>query len=199
MRSLKRNAVIITVVLFVCVAAYLNWSYSKDTADTTEVGVTEPTPGQDIFAQNPNANDSELGQPAANQDGGDLFYKPASPMAAYFAEARLTRQQARDTAVETLAAINDNSGASQTMIDETLAKISAIATNAQSEAELETLIRAKGFTDCVVFISDDGVKVTVPAPQSGLTSVEVAKITDIVTSETSFGVAALKIIEVKAM
>jgi stage III sporulation protein AH len=56
---------------------------------------------------------------------------------------------------------------------------------------------AHGFSDCVAFISDAGVKITVPAPQAGLSTVDVAKITDVVTSETEFTAAQLKIIEVK--
>ena len=34
MKLWKRNAVVAAIVLFVCVAVYLNWSYQQEAADT---------------------------------------------------------------------------------------------------------------------------------------------------------------------
>jgi stage III sporulation protein AH len=180
MGRFKRNAVVITVVLFVCAAAYLNWSYGN-----------AETPAEDAGAALPEYTETE-------GDEG-LYYasEPVSQTSEYFASARINRQQARDAAVETLASVNAAEGASQEVVDGALDKIAKIAADSQREAELEALIMAKGFRDCVVFLSDDGVKVTVPAPEAGLASVEVAKITDIVTAETGCKAADLKVIEVK--
>jgi stage III sporulation protein AH len=191
MKSLKRNAVIVTVVLFVCVAAYLNWSYSQEAADAAATGEATPV------ALSPNVNTAgEGGAFVADGESAGLFYDDAAP-SGYFAEARIGRRQARDAAVETLASVNNSEGASQAVLDGALEKITAIAAFSQKEAELEALIRAKGFADCVAFLSDDGVKITVPAPAAGLSSVDVAKITEVVTSETEFAPTALQIIEVK--
>ncbi|MDR3277584.1 MAG: SpoIIIAH-like family protein [Oscillospiraceae bacterium] len=189
MKSFKRDAVILTVVIFVCVAAYLNWSYGKKTDAEPDAGaqVDAPRETQDIL-------------PAESQDAEPGLYFDASAMtqqAEYFATARLNRRQARDEAVETLSAVKTAEGASQEVVDAALAKITAIASDSQREAELEALIMARGFADCVVFMSDDGVRVTVPAPESGLSSVDVAKITDAVTAETSYKAADLNVIEVK--
>ncbi|MDR0838399.1 MAG: SpoIIIAH-like family protein [Oscillospiraceae bacterium] len=195
MRSFKRNAVIITVVLFVCVAAYLNWSYSKDAAQDVGATIAEPTttsltPNVGI-PENPDAADDN------NAGSSGLFFSgDAGGTAAFFAEARINRRQARDAAVETLASVNGAEGASQEVLDAALEKITAIAAFGQKEAELEALVRAKGFSDCVAFMSADGVKITVPAPQAGLSAVDVAKITDIVTGETDFTAEALQIIPV---
>jgi len=191
MNSLKRNAVIMTVVLFVCVAAYLNWSYGKEAADAA--GEASATP----IALSPDVG--ALSGDGVMIEGGDdasLFYDTAVS-ASFFAEARINRRQARDAAVETLASVNNADGASQEVLDGALEKITAIAAFSQKEAEIEALIRAKGFTDCVAFLSDDGVKITVPAPAAGLSTVDVAKITEVVTSETDFSPTALQIIEVK--
>jgi stage III sporulation protein AH len=83
------------------------------------------------------------------------------------------------------------------MIDAALAEISEIASVSIKEAELEDLIKAKGFADCVVYISDEGVNVTVPAPEEGLSSASVAKITDVVTTQTDYTAGDIKIIPVK--
>ncbi|MDR0446642.1 MAG: SpoIIIAH-like family protein [Oscillospiraceae bacterium] len=208
MKTFKRNAVIITVALFVCAAAYLNWSYGQQAAGIPDEMTGEPSEltaeagaelqGEGTAAEAENAGAENAG--AENAENGyyaGLFYNGSSPRGGFFAEARISRTQARDAAVETLAAINSADGASRELLDEALAKLTAIADYSRVEAELEALIMARGFSDCVAFISDDGVKITVPAPQTGLSTVDVAKITEVVTSETEFSAAQLKIIEVK--
>ena len=99
--------------------------------------------------------------------------------------------------METLATVSSSQGASQDIIDAALEKISGIASVGTKEAEIESLIMAKGFSDCVVFISDDGVKVTVPAPMEGLSLASVAQITDVITAETDYKAVDMQIIEVK--
>jgi stage III sporulation protein AH len=202
MRTFKRNAVIVTVTLFVCAAAYLNWSYGKQTeelpAEGAAGGVAEDAqaspPGQEEALPDTEAAAPESG----GIDEAGLFYGGIGKSAAnFFAEARINRSQARDAAVETLASVNATDGASKETLDAALSKITAIADYSRMEAELEALIMARGFSDCVAFISDAGVKITVPAPQAGLSTVDVAKITDVVTEETEFSADRLKIIEVR--
>ena len=65
------------------------------------------------------------------------------------------------------------------------------------EAEIETLIKAKGFDECVVFLGEDSATVAVPAPEEGLSSSAVSRITDIILSETGLNAEQIKIIEVK--
>ena len=192
MRTFKRNAVIITVILFVSIAAYLNWSYGKtgepaDTAAAESQGIKDTQTAAEQEGEEP------------EQDAG-LYYAPESKEekpSGYFAATRLNRQQARDSAVETLAMVSGTDGASEEVVSSALAKISAIASTCEKEAELESLIMAKGFKDCVVFISEEGVKVTVPSAMEGLSSTSVAQITEIVTTETEYKAADLKIIPVK--
>jgi stage III sporulation protein AH len=62
---------------------------------------------------------------------------------------------------------------------------------------VESLIISKGFSDCVVYISDSGINVTVPAEEEGLSSADVARITDVVKSNTDFSTAELTITMVK--
>lgn len=192
MKTFKRNAVIITVLLFVCVAAYLNWSYNKKSDDTETAGEASPMESASSIAQ----NSAEQAAPDAG-----LYYIPSDPTPAvnkeFFDAARLNRQQARDAAAATLSTVSKTEGASKEIIDAALEEIALIASNTVKEAQLEDLIKAKGFADCVVYISDDGVNVTVPAPEEGLPASSVAKITDIVTSQTDYTAADLHIIPIK--
>ncbi|UOO37136.1 SpoIIIAH-like family protein [Oscillospiraceae bacterium CM] len=186
MKTFKRNAVIITVLLFVCVAAYLNWSYSNN-ADSETAATSD-----DASSAQTGAN------AAADPSDAGLYYSADSQVnKEYFDTARLNREQARSAAAASLATVSKTDGASKEMIDASLKEISQIASDALKEAQLEDLIKAKGFSDCVVYISNDGVTVTVPAPTEGLTVSSVAKIRDIVTAQTTYKATDLKIIEVK--
>ena len=189
MKTFKRNAVIITVLLFVCVAAYLNWSYNKN-SDAETAAESSPMNTESSIANN-------AAEPSASDAG--LYYNPDNVTVnkEYFDTARLNRQQARDAAAATLAGVSKAEGASQEMIDTALKEISELASVTVKEAQLEDLIKAKGFADCVVYVSKDGVNVTVPSPADGLQASSVAKITDIVTSQTDYKATDLKIIEVK--
>ena len=76
--------------------------------------------------------------------------------------------------------------------------ISAMATCTMQEAQIENLLIAKDFDECVVYIGNDTVTVAVPAPAEGLSQEAVARITDVICSETQYTAAQLSIIEVKA-
>lgn len=213
MKTIKRNAVILTVALFVCAAVYLNWSYNKKVEDAAgdpespgDVTAMDPGPGE-----TPDTQADALASSDIPEDDAGLYYsvnsqnpdgeaeKPASepgPYDEYFAQVRLERTQARDEAAATLAAVASADGASQETIDNALASMTTLAERAVKEAELENLIRAKGFIDCVVYLSDSGVKVTV-ASEEGLTKASAAKITDVIVSETDFTAEDLTVIEIK--
>lgn len=200
MKMFKRNAVIITVLLFVCVAVYLNWSYDQKSQEASQLpndinpavntGVQDDEPSDDIDSE------TEKLEPSG------LYYSPegddsaANALSEYFSEVRLDRSRARDEASATLQTIATSEGASQETIDSALQKMTRIADWTVKEVELENLINAKGFIDCVVYISENGVSVTVAA-EEGLSSVSAAKITDIIVTETEFTANELKIIEIK--
>ena len=72
-----------------------------------------------------------------------------------------------------------------------------MATWSMQEAQIENLLLAKDFDECVAYISGDRVTVAVPAPEEGLSEATVARITDTITSETEYAASQLTIIEVK--
>ena len=185
MKVWKRNAVVAAIVLFVCVAVYLNWSYqSGETADAGK------TLGEAALV-NGQTSDPLVGGTAAS----------ASPEAgttgggSYFDSARLNRQQARDSALAILQDSIANESADETMKEANGEAIQTLASYTVSEAQIENLVTAKGYTDCVAFIGDESVSVVVSAREGGLTDADVAKITEIVTDETGMEASQVKIIE----
>lgn len=196
MKVFKRNAVIITVLIFVCVAVYLNWSYAK-----TEVAAeTGQTTQQEDTAEN-----TETEKDKTDAETSGLFYVEDengvetvdnTEASEYFDQVRLTRQQARDSAEATLQTVTE-SEAAQTTIDEAMQTMLNIAKWTEAEAQLESLIVAKGFEDCVAYMTEEGITVTVATEAEALSDSSVAQIKDIVLDETEYTADQLKIIEIK--
>ena len=70
-----------------------------------------------------------------------------------------------------------------------------ITSNTTAENKMETLIKAKGFEDCVVYIEDQTVSVMVKTPD--LVASEAAQIKDIVLGNTEVDNENIRIVEVK--
>jgi stage III sporulation protein AH len=113
----------------------------------------------------------------------------------YFATARLNRQQARDSALELLQEAAQAEDVDQTMIDEANESIQTMAAYTLSEAQVENLVVAKGYGDCVCFISADSASVVVAATETGLDDADVARIAEIVKEETGLSISQIKILE----
>ena len=81
-------------------------------------------------------------------------------------------------------------------MSEAAQSIQTLASYTLSEAQIESMITAKGYADCVVFMSEDGVSVVVSTGADGLQTEDVARITDIVKQETGLSAECIKIMEV---
>ena len=186
MKVWKRNAVIVAVVLFVGAAVYLNWTYQESEDAGKTLGQAELVSGQTgdpLLAASPSPDPSASPAPAEDASSG------------YFASARLNRQQARDSALTILREAAADETADEAVKAETAMAIQALADDTVSEAQIENLVTAKGYADCVAFISDGSASVVVSATEEGLTDADVARITEIVTDETGLEASSIKIIE----
>ncbi len=100
----------------------------------------------------------------------------------YFTSAALDRKEARDEAIDVLKLVAESEDASSEAKAEASAKISKIALDIQNEANIESLVKAKGFEECVAVISDGAVSVIVSAET--LKAAESAQILTIVYETT---------------
>lgn len=187
MKVWKRNAVVAAIVLFVCAAVYLNWTYQgQETADAGKtLGQAALVSGQTsdpLLSSTASPAVTETGQPAGTESSG------------YFASARLNRQAARDSALTILQDAAADESADEAMKEETAMAIQSLADYTVAEAQIENLVTAKGYADCIAFISDESVSVVVSTGGSELTDADVAKITEIVTDETGCEASQVKII-----
>lgn len=190
MKVWKRNAVVAAIVLFVCVAVYLNWSYGqRDTSVSANQSTDTKTLGEAELV----GTETET---AAAADGTEEIEAVSEVQEeSYFDTARLSRQEARDEALAILQATVDDPNANEAAIASASESITAMAEATTTESEIENLVAAKGYEDCVAYIGDNSVSVVVAAPEEGLQAADVAKITDIVLGQTSFSADQVKIID----
>lgn len=182
---LKRNILIAAVLLLVCAAAFLNWSYNQRWGD----GNSAMADAEDEMTTAVNAAN---GAPEETASAA----LPAS-VSGYFSEARLTRQQSRDQALSLLETAACAESASQDVIDSAMNEITVMANWSLLESKIENELLAKDFADCVVYLSSQGCTVAVPSGADGLTETQVAQITDAVLSNTEMTAAAINVIEVR--
>lgn len=191
MKTWKRNMVIALIMLFVCAAVYLNWSYGKEVEEGTEAADGKLL-GEATLVDA--ATDDSLLETSSESLASDDSVN-AGQETGYFASARLNRQQARDSALSLLQDAASDEGVDQAMKDEANASIQTMATNTLSEAQIENLVTAKGYTDCICFIDDSGASVVVAALEEGLSEADIARIMDIVKEETGLSAQQITIIE----
>lgn len=177
----KKNAVVVAIALFVCAAVYLNWNYEQQ----AQVGKTL---GQSTMVG------GETDDPLLT--GGEGVQTAGGTESSYFATARLNRQQARDSALSLLQEAAAREDADQAVKEQVNLTIQTMADYTVTEAQIENLVVAKGYTDCVAFIGEQSLSLAVAAPEGGLTQTDTAKIVDVVNQTAGFEAAQIKIIEV---
>jgi len=199
MRIKKNGAIISVIVLLLCVAVYLNWSYSQGlgSEEAAANGGIEAVTGTDKDRFNETQwmimdDDRASGELRENYT---VMNERLAQHSAFFDETRLGRQTTRDAELGLLRETIASDGASEDAKTSANEKLSAVTAFAVMESRIESLVIAKGFLECVTFISDNGVQVVVLPAEAGLQASDVAKIKDIVISETKVTADAIRIIE----
>lgn len=177
----KRNLVAAAVLVTVCAGIYINWLYTEDQA---VMNLTDTLNAEKLL-------DSDM----LVMGTDDLLDIDPNSTSDYFSAVRLSRQQARDSAVGLLQEAMAYSDAEASV--ETNEQLESIVQTALSEAQIESLIIAKGYADCVAYMTDDGVSVAVASPEGGLQETDVAVIADIVISQSSYGIEDIRVVDVQ--
>ena len=180
MKIWKKNLVAAALVVTVCIGIYANWSYTQEqeTINLTETLNEDKLLSEDMLVM-ADAADTDATQTTSSD---------------YFAAVRLSRQEARDSAVTMLQEAMAYSGADEAASsNDTLDSIVQIAL---CEAQIESLVVAKGYADCVAYIGEDGICVAVAAPENGLMQDDVAVIADIVMAQSDFSIDKIRVVEV---
>ncbi len=164
-----KSVIVASAALLIGLAVYLNytWFYNPDGA--LGYGDNNMEDNYDD-SQNAGANEAED----------------------YFTATALDRKEARDEAIDVLKLISESEESSAEAKAEAADKISQIALDIQNEANIETLVKAKGFDDCIAVISEDSVTVIVSADE--LLASQTAQILTIVYETTGISPEKVSII-----
>ncbi len=169
MKIKKKQWLVLGLCVIVCAAIYLNFRLGNNTTEKTDSGKV-------------------LGE-------AQYVSTEVKDAAQYFTQSRLTRQKSKEDALDLLDSVISSKESTDTVKQQANTEKMQIAKNDQSEATIENMVKAKGFDDCVAFISDENVSIVVQS--EGLEESQVAQIQEIVVSETGYKPSQVKIVEVK--
>lgn len=184
MKKWRKNLVAAGILVTVCCGIYVNWLYSGgEAADLEDTLPSDKVMSDELL----NLGDSvQVG--GTEGSGNDTLID-------YFAAVRLSRQEARDSAVTLLQEAMAYGDAEQVAASN--AQLEAIIQTALTEAQIESLVIAKGYRDCVAYMSENGISVAVAAPEGGLQAEDVAIIADIVLTNSDYSMADIRVVEVQ--
>ena len=178
----KRNLIIAGAVIMIGLAVYVNWiffagdnkddsfNYDQSAGMNTNYGTTLGT-GSNTGNQNSTSADAN----------------------SYFSTVQVSRQKARDEALEVLNSVVDNDNATDQVKAEAVAEIRQIASEMENEAKIESLIKTKGYAQCVAVISGENVSIVLQH-EGELSAAALAQINAIVYEQTGISPAGISII-----
>lgn len=206
MRAISKNtrkATAITLAAALVVAVYLNWQYARtgvtleedavNVAATveTEEAVSAPimdglmTEAEAVSSANKNYGEAQLVS-VANNSGSK-----------FFEEARLKRTKAHDEAMDAVQKALKSASLSAEEKKSYTQQLTGSLEDLNAENEIETLVRSKGFADCLCFLQSGRADLTVMTSGDALTAAQVAQIRDIVLSKSNVTAQNITIVEVK--
>ena len=181
MKNWKKNLLAAGLLLVVCAGIYMNWMYTnaESVSDLTDTLNTQKVMAEDGILLTDEVEESQL----------------VNTVTDYFAAVRLSRQQARDSAVDLLQeAMAYSSGDDY---ENTSSQLEQLIQTALTEAQIESLIIAKGYADCVAYMTETGISVAVASPEGGMKQEDVAVIADIVMTQSGFDYKDIRVVDVQ--
>lgn len=207
MRALSRNTrrvTALTLAAALVIAVYLNWQYAGRTSPRRQrttpswsrqsrwkqmprPPITDALPTEAEAASGASKNYGEAQLVSVANDSGTRFFE----------QARLKREKAHDEAMDTLQKSLKSSSLTAEEKKEYTAQMAAGLEDLNAENEIETLVRAKGFADCLCFLQAGRADLTVMTAGEPLTAAQVAQIRDVVMNKSSVTAQNITVVEVK--
>ncbi len=192
----KKQLILTGLVLTLGAAVYLNWQFSGNTdllSGSDAVSVSKEL-GEAEFVNT--SSDKKAGESTAKKSTEQSSSKETTASASkssdeYFSQAKVNRQQTQDDIAEMTKKILESSEESDTAKAEAVAKAAELATVMEQQTNVESLIKAKGFEECMVFIQNGECSIVVR--DSDLTADDALIIKDIATGQTGITVDKIKV------
>ncbi len=183
----KKQVLLATLVVALGLAVYLNYYFANQVPDVSANAGTSDTDknlGDAQYVNNGSTVTTEGETSATTGDPDD-----------YFVQARLNRENARQEALDIIKDTLNDVKATDEMKAQATAKIEAVTAALEQESKIESLIKAKGFSDCVVYIEGENCSVVVRS--EALQIQDTVQITEIVTSQSDIVAQNISIVPVK--
>ncbi len=177
----KKQIILASLVLALGIAVYLNYQFAQTDGDFIASSAIMEEDEEE------NYGDAKF----VDKKGADT----AVATGEYFSEAKLTRNKTRDEAVEALKVMLADVKLDTEQKTVLTQQATQLAEAIEIEGKIENLIKAKGFTECMVYY--DAEKVDVILKTDGLLENEVVQIRDIILEETEVPVQNISIVPVK--
>ena len=207
MRSIAkhtRRATAITLAAALVVAVYLNWQYARtdvslqeDAVTVSAAAETQAEPTAEVVTDGLMTEAEAVSSAGKNYGEAQLVSVANDSGAKFFEEARLKRQKAHDAALDTIQKTLKSSSLSAEEKKTYAQELTGNLEDLHAENEIETLVKAKGFADCLCFLQSDRADLTVMTAGDALTAAQVAQIRDIVLSKSSVTAQNITVVEVK--
>lgn len=193
----KRQLTILTLILALGVAVYLNWEYAK--TDSPFALPTQTQAEDDALLATAQAEDTPVMEALPDKNYGEAQLVSVSEDSSdqYFETARLTRTKTRDEALDKLQQSLKATGLTEEEKAQLKDTLSSTISNISLESDIENLVKAKGFADCVVFVDGEKVDLAVKTGAEGLSKNEVAQLRDIILGKVQTSAQNISIVEVK--
>jgi len=193
----QRKASLMVLSFAMVLAVYLNWQYAKGAQNSyiltdEQIQMTNARTVMDETDMLMSSDDYET----KNYGDAQLVATAQTDADKYFEQARLSRQKTRDEALDTLQKTLKNAKLTDQEKKEATTKLSDIIQAMTNETDIENMVKAKGFSDCVASISDGKISVAVRPVSGELTKSDVAKIRDVVLSKTTISSQNIVVVEV---
>ena len=207
MRSIAkhtRRATAITLAAALVVAVYLNWQYARtgvslqeDAVTVSAAAETQAEPAAEVVTDGLMTEAEAVSSAGKNYGEAQLVSVANDSGAKFFEEARLKRQKAHDAALDTIQKTLKSSSLSAEEKKTYAQELTGNLEDLHAENEIETLVKAKGFADCLCFLQSGRADLTVMTAGDALTAAQVAQIRDIVLSKSSVTAQNITVGEVK--
>lgn len=201
----KRQLILASLVLALGAAVYLNWQFAgtgvqveESSAETSSaLGAAQLVNNNyvETVSDGVESTAGEVSEPDAEATQGEAS-EAVAPAAEKLSDARMTRQTARDEAVEMLEDILNDAEADSAVKEAAVSEASAIAQNILKETNIESLVAAKGFSECVAYINDNTCTIVVNGDMEDAQNALIVR--DIAAAETGFSADQIKIISAAA-
>lgn len=204
----KRELIMSALVLALGTAVYVNWQFTANDSELSagrndeDLGVAQyvnanisskpdssSTSSKSTESKSPSVSSKQ--ESSSKNTSSNNTSSVKSNAEEYFSKVRLEREQTQDELLDLAKEVIDATESSGKSKEEAVKQLNAISNTIQQQSNVENLIKAKGFDDCVAFIQNGECSVVVSGQE--LKSDLLIAIKDIVMGQTGLSFDKIRV------